>query len=57
MVVHIINFDEKGNMYGELAVYTCAVGIILWILRIDIREDDGRGVKAKNNTKVSPVML
>ena len=49
MITHIVHFEDKTNKYGELALFSLGIGFILWIVRVNIKEEE------KGITKVHPV--
>jgi hypothetical protein len=47
MITYII-YAEDNNIYGELALFILGLSFIIWVARVNIKEDD------RGNTKIHP---
>ena len=45
MIAYIIYVEEKSDIYAELSLFILGVCFIIWVIRINIKED---------NTKIHP---
>jgi hypothetical protein len=50
MIAYIIYVEEDSNIYGELALFILALCFFIWVIRVNIKEDE------KGITKVHPVV-
>jgi hypothetical protein len=43
------------DRFGEIAIYTIAVTLLMWIINVNIQKDDKTSTTRSHSTKVSPV--
>jgi len=55
-IIYIVSthISETDNHFGEIAIYTIVVTLVLWIINVNIQEDNKEDNK-RSSTKVTPV--